>query len=645
MRPVQQQLEMLLHAAATGDVAGVQKFFRRSGGAQNSVPPSRCAPSLLLAVQNGHVDVCRILLSHCPGLANMALANGQCSLLYTAVSKGFSAVAQLLLNHGARIDQGIASSGATPLFIACQHGQTAAVEVLLSAKADATLSDGTGATPLYVACQNGHLAAVELLLRLRPTSDATALDAAKATGATPLYVAAQKGHTAIVRQLLAAGAAVNQCTKAGASPLLVGALQGHASVVDLLIRRSADPDLATADGTTPLIAVCADQEPPPPSIPRALLDAGATIALPDGSLTRSGIALIAAAHRWNDDDLLVKADERLPTDAAASSSVANSSAASSVGPGSPLAGRLASLSGWGAKPDESRALQPPSPLLQTRVQLRQGQPSLAAGEAAGATAEAVAAAPADVAAAASESMDRVAPSVASNSAEEKAHATVHAAATATSMPTPSARRELFAVDHGDAPAGAASIDGVPAARGDKSGAETASKPAAVVAAEEEEEEDAAEEDGEEEEAVALAPEEEEEEEEEEDGVEGEGEEAEAAGALGGKPSADAKGTPRSSEEGSEDDTADPEAREAANASLRAAIDANDLDELRAAIERHMRCASRSALVEARQARDKLREKVRKAAQQRRRAREQARAELQTAHVRARARRTTFCARR
>ena len=116
------------------------------------------------------------------------------------------------------------SRGCTPLFICCQRGHSAVATLLLEANANPNTPGDDGASPLYVACQNGHIEAARVLLaRLPPT--AAGLDLPKASGATALYVAAQKGHAAIVEVLLAAGASVDQTTRAGASALFISSLQ------------------------------------------------------------------------------------------------------------------------------------------------------------------------------------------------------------------------------------------------------------------------------------------------------------------------------------------------------------------------------------------------------------------------------------
>mmetsp|Transcript_40549 Transcript_40549/g.79853 ORF Transcript_40549/g.79853 Transcript_40549/m.79853 type:complete len:584 (-) Transcript_40549:82-1833(-) len=74
-------------------------------------------------------------------------------------------------------------------------------------------------------------------------------------GVTPLFVAAHEGHAEVVSLLLEGGADVNQAmTNDGTTPLLIAADEGHAEVLSLLLGGGADVNQAkTSDGTTPLL--------------------------------------------------------------------------------------------------------------------------------------------------------------------------------------------------------------------------------------------------------------------------------------------------------------------------------------------------------------------------------------------------------
>lgn len=91
--------------------------------------------------------------------------------------------------------------GTTPLHLAVQHGQAAAVRLLLEAGASANALRGRWLRPLHVAAAQGDLATVEALLDHGATVDAT-----DGAGFTALHTAAACGHAAVARRLVLAGA-------------------------------------------------------------------------------------------------------------------------------------------------------------------------------------------------------------------------------------------------------------------------------------------------------------------------------------------------------------------------------------------------------------------------------------------------------
>lgn len=75
-------------------------------------------------------------------------------------------------------------------------------------------------------------------------------------GMTALHYAARDGRMDAVRQLVEAGADVNQVTAGDkSSPLLVAVVNGNYDLAMWLLDRGADPNLASDDGAAPLFAV------------------------------------------------------------------------------------------------------------------------------------------------------------------------------------------------------------------------------------------------------------------------------------------------------------------------------------------------------------------------------------------------------
>ena len=80
-------------------------------------------------------------------------------------------IVKLLIAAGASVDLPKAT-GATPLFIACEHGHIEIIKLLIMKRARVDLATAAGGTPLLVACKHGHTEAVELLVLSRASADA-----------------------------------------------------------------------------------------------------------------------------------------------------------------------------------------------------------------------------------------------------------------------------------------------------------------------------------------------------------------------------------------------------------------------------------------------------------------------------------------
>ena len=157
----------LYDAAFDGDIEGVIAALAH-GGKVTVKNPQGFTP-LMAAVQEGHTDICGILLAHGSNV-NEVDPDTKHTALHVAALQGHNALVEALLSWGAEVNPQN-HGGFTPLHAASQEGHLRCVFTLLKAEASFNLPDNDGTLPIHVAAGYNRAEVVKTLLEHGCSSD------------------------------------------------------------------------------------------------------------------------------------------------------------------------------------------------------------------------------------------------------------------------------------------------------------------------------------------------------------------------------------------------------------------------------------------------------------------------------------------
>ena len=152
--------EKLFNSSLYGDLEGVMAALAQ-GGRVVVRHPQGFTP-LHAAVQNGHTDICGLLLAHGSDVNEMTPIIKSTALHFAAMG-GHVGLVEALLSWGATVDPQN-HIGSTPLHSACQEGHLSIVLALLKAGASVTLPISDGAIAIHIAAQYNKVEVVRALL-------------------------------------------------------------------------------------------------------------------------------------------------------------------------------------------------------------------------------------------------------------------------------------------------------------------------------------------------------------------------------------------------------------------------------------------------------------------------------------------------
>lgn len=116
------------------------------------------------ALQNGHVDVARLLLEKHQACPTAVDALGSQALHRAAVTAQDGAIRFLVAELGVGVNERATALRLTALHYAAKEGHARTIQTLLSLGADIHAKDGKGRSALHAACAGQHAAAARILL-------------------------------------------------------------------------------------------------------------------------------------------------------------------------------------------------------------------------------------------------------------------------------------------------------------------------------------------------------------------------------------------------------------------------------------------------------------------------------------------------
>jgi serine/threonine-protein phosphatase 6 regulatory ankyrin repeat subunit B len=291
-------------------------------GANADSPNADGQTALMAVARTGNVEAATLLLEHGATVEARENFGGQTALMW-ASARRHPEMIELLISHGAAVDarsthrdyqrritaegrpKSLDSGGFTPLLYAARENCTACVGVLLGNGADIDLPDPDGVSPLHLAIMNANWDLAKQLIDAGadvnqwdiygegPLFAAVGLYTRRDGGRASIDPLNETEGLGVVRLLLERGANPNMqlffrpanvrgaTNTRGSTPLIRAANLGDLELVQLLLEHGADATVYMADRQTPIHAVLAGRaaEPDALELIRVLHEAGTDVSV------------------------------------------------------------------------------------------------------------------------------------------------------------------------------------------------------------------------------------------------------------------------------------------------------------------------------------------------------------------------------
>jgi ankyrin repeat protein len=232
----------LIIASDKGYTKEVLKLLNRDANV-NATTYEGITP-LMYAVQNEHLEVCKILLLN--GADPNINPNNGVPALITAVKTGNLEITELLIRKGAKVNSRD-DKGITSLMYASAFNMYTLADLLIYYDADVNLTDNDGNTALLVASYYGNTDIVNLLIDKQST-----LEKADKKGFTALHCAAQNNNLDAAEELVSKGASIDLKNSFGYSSLSVAVLNNNSKLTQYFIEKGANVNSKISHALKPL---------------------------------------------------------------------------------------------------------------------------------------------------------------------------------------------------------------------------------------------------------------------------------------------------------------------------------------------------------------------------------------------------------
>ena len=242
----------ILHFAAVSGNCQLVEHLVSDLKVDPNAPGQFGATALLIAAQEGHLNVVQYLTSLSSCSISIKTRNAGQNALHIASRKGHLGIVKFLVTNVKRLNPNIKdSAGCTSLHIAAQGGSIAIVRFFIEdCKCDPLCVSKKRKTPLHMAAMEGNLEVVDYFVNKMNVEPLLK----NISQVSPLHLAVQTGKTKVVEYYLdSLGCVLNSPDRLGEKLLFKAVNHGHLPVVEQLVLRQVWTEKHTGYRQTQLL--------------------------------------------------------------------------------------------------------------------------------------------------------------------------------------------------------------------------------------------------------------------------------------------------------------------------------------------------------------------------------------------------------